>query len=291
MSRLALGTVQFGLAYGVANSGGQLPRKEAARILEFASSAGIDTLDTAIAYGESEGILGEIGINTFKVVTKIPPIPANISDVGGWVQGQIRSSLERLGVSSLYGVLLHRPADLTGAAGKKLVRALNQLQADEIVRKIGVSIYAPAELEYVFQEMAADIVQAPLNIIDRRLETSGWLKRLNDQSVEVHTRSAFLQGLLLMQRSAIPAKFERWSKIWEAWEQALAEKQISAISACLHYPMSLRSVSRVVVGVDSVSQLNAIVQSCSSPPPIDDFWDFMVKEDELLINPSKWTEL
>ena len=196
-----------------------------------------------------------------------------------------------MGITSLYGVLLHRSADLTSAVGKELVRTLNQLKADGVVQKIGVSIYAPAELHSVFQIMAADIVQAPLNVIDRRLETSGWLKRLNDQSVEVHTRSAFLQGLLLMQRSAIPAQFERWAKTWDVWERGLTERKVSAISACLYYPMSLRGVSRVVVGVDSVSQLSAIVRDSVSIPPIDDFMKGMISEDDLLINPSTWAGL
>jgi hypothetical protein len=91
MSRLALGTAQFGAPYGVANSGGPLSREEAIRIVQFASSAGIDTLDTAIAYGESERILGEIGVQQFKVVTKIPPVPASVSGVEEWVKAQTQN--------------------------------------------------------------------------------------------------------------------------------------------------------------------------------------------------------
>jgi aryl-alcohol dehydrogenase-like predicted oxidoreductase len=291
MKRLALGTVQFGLPYGIANSCGQVSRNDASRILKLAARAGIDMLDTAIAYGESERILGEIGVAPFKIVTKLPAVPRNTSDVQGWVQKQVQGSLSRLGVPSLYGLLLHRTADLMEENGAALVRSLHALKVSGVVKKIGASVYAPAELDGVFQMMQADIVQAPLNVVDRRLEASGWLKRLQDQSVEVQLRSAFLQGLLLMPRSAIPPKFERWSRTWDAWSRVQAEKNVSAAAACLAYPLSLDGMSRVVVGVDSVGQLESLVKEVEHIPRSGEAFAFMVSDDECLINPSRWGEL
>ena len=291
MSRLALGTVQFGLPYGIANASGQVSREEAGRILRYANSVGIDTIDTAIAYGESERVLGQIDVKPSKVITKIPALPVDILDVEGWVQTQVQGALFRLGIPSLYGILLHRAADLRGGMRKSLIRSLNTLKSTGVVQKIGASVYAPSELDDVFEAMPADIIQAPLNVIDRRLETSGWLRRLRDQSVEVHLRSTFLQGLLLMPRLAIPAKFERWSKIWDAWSRTLTNRKVSAISACLDYPLSLDGVSRVVVGVDSVAHLKSLVRESAAPQPFEDFSEFIISEDELLINPSRWGEL
>ena len=111
---LALGTVQFGLPYGVANISGQVSPKEIQLILATAKESGIDTIDTAIAYGDSEKSLGEVGVDGWNIVTKIPEIPLLDSnlDIRKWLRHNIKESLGRLNVTSIYGVLLHRPDQL-----------------------------------------------------------------------------------------------------------------------------------------------------------------------------------
>lgn len=289
--KLALGTAQFGLPYGIANqSKQQISREEAGRILALARESGIDTLDTAIAYGDSEACLGEIGTNGFKIVTKLPALPDGVTDIGAWVNAQIHASLCRLKVDSVYGLLLHRSEQLVGPQGRPMVQALERLKAEGVVQKIGVSIYAPQELDVITESCSIDLVQAPLNLIDRRLVTSGWLQRMNDCGIEIHVRSTFLQGLLLMSRTAIPAEFERWSGIWEAWHDGLSRSGTTATAACLQYPLSMPQISRVVVGVDNTAQLReliAIAETRSTPQD----WSALLCEDEQLINPSKWSTL
>ena len=290
MTKLALGTVQFGLPYGIANQGGQVSRAEARKILALARESGIDTLDTAIAYGDSEACLGDIGTQGFRLITKLPALPDPTIDIGVWVDEQLKASLSRLKVNTLYGLLLHRSEQLTGDGGQAMVKALARLKAEGRVEKIGVSIYAPQELDAVTKACAIDLVQTPLNLIDRRLVTSGWLQRLHDQGIEVHARSAFLQGLLLMPRAAIPAPFERWAHLWDTWHEYLAYNHISAIEACLRYPLSLPQIDRVVVGVDSPAQLRELIAVAQSPtsshagPAFD-------CEDENLLNPAQWSKL
>jgi aryl-alcohol dehydrogenase-like predicted oxidoreductase len=138
--------------------------------------------------------------------------------------------------------------------------------------------------------MAVDLVQAPLNLVDRRLEVSGWLSRLKQMGVEVHTRSAFLQGLLLIPRDKIPARFERWAHLWNAWAHGREELGVSPVAACLGYPLYHPEVDCVVVGVDSLSQLTELIKEASWEP-IPENWDFMAMEDERLLNPSRWSEL
>jgi aryl-alcohol dehydrogenase-like predicted oxidoreductase len=259
MQRLALGTAKFGLNYGVAKSRGQTVVAEVERILSAADIAGLDTLDTAIGYGDSEQVLGDIGFESFDIVTKLPALPKDQVDVIQWVEQQLEDSCERLKRPGLYAVLLHRPTDLLGAGGKALARSLQVLKEDRVVQKVGVSIYDPEELTPIEKILDIDLVQAPLNVVDRRLQTSGWLHRLKDSGVEIHARSVFLQGLLLMDRSDIPPKFERWSRLWDDWQHFLSEKGTNALSACLSYPLSLPEVDRVVVGVDSSQQLKDIV--------------------------------
>ena len=176
--RLALGTVQFGLPYGVANKSGQVSRAEAKLMVRLALENGIDTLDTAIAYGESEKCLGEIGVENFKLVTKLPSIPDGCLDISGWIHEQVTSSLLRLGVEKLYGFLLHKSEDLLGPDGPELYRALDSLKEKGLVKKIGVSIYSPNELESLKKDFSFDLIQAPFNLIDQRLLYSGWMKKL-----------------------------------------------------------------------------------------------------------------
>jgi len=289
-SKIALGTVQFGLPYGITNQYGQISPAEAVKILSLAKNAEIDVIDTAIEYGDSEQMLGNVGFEGFNVVTKLPALPIDRVNIAQWVTQQIARSRQRLKASNLYGVLLHRPADLLGDGGKALARSLETLKEAQVVQKVGVSIYGPDELAQVGDISNIDVVQAPLNVVDRRLQISGWLHRLKDSGVEIHTRSAFLQGLLLMDRRDIPPKFGRWSRRWDEWHQFLSQTGTSALVACLSYPLSLPEVDRVVVGVDSSQQLEDILSAAEG---VDHSIDtsFMVSSDKRLINPSHWSAL
>lgn len=286
--RLALGTVQFGLPYGIANQAGQVTRSSAKTMVRVAAENGIDTLDTAIAYGESEACLGELGTEGFKLVTKLPPVPGGCN-VSGWVQEQIDASLARLGVRAVYGLLLHRPEQLLETHGKALFQTLQGLKEAGQVQKVGVSIYSPDELEALTPRYRFDLVQAPFNLVDRRLHTTGWLQRLKRESVEIHTRSAFLQGLLLMPPATLPIKFASWSGLWRKWHTWLARHNVSAVQASLAFPLSFPEIDRVVVGADSVSQLEQIISAASSVAPMD-FPDLQCDADEL-INPARWPRL
>ena len=133
-------------------------------------------------------------------------------------------------------------------------------------------------------------MQAPLNIIDRRLVESGWLSRLHSEEIEIHTRSVFLQGLLLMPRNKIPKIFDRWSAVWDQWSLALEKNNLSATEVCLLYPLSLPEIDHIVVGVDNVDQLSNIIEKSKSQQSQID-WSFMISEDQSLINPTNWNIL
>lgn len=289
MSRLALGTVQFGLPYGISNQEGQVTRSDAKAMLQLAAANGIDTLDTAIAYGESETCLGEVGVQDFKLVTKLPAVPVDCVEVQNWVQKQLDASLARLNVKGVYGLLLHSPEQLSGVGGKALYRSLQGLKETGQVQKIGISIYNPGELEELTAKYHFDLVQVPFSLVDRRLHTSGWLQRLKNKGVEVHTRSVFLQGLLLMPQASIPHKFTPWSDLWSNWHNWLSHHDISAVQACLAYPLSFPEVDCVVVGADSKRQLEQIIDAASSVVP--DHMPDLRCEDENLINPAHWPRL
>lgn len=286
MSRLALGTAQFGLKYGVANEGGQVGPDVVAAILARAAAANVDTLDTAIAYGNSEMVLGEAGVGAWHVITKLPGLPADVEDLGSWVVGRMRESAERLRVARIEAVLLHRPADLLGARGAEYLEALAQLKRTGLARAVGVSIYEPAECEALWRVWKPDIVQAPCNVLDRRLQTSGWLARFAAEGVRLHVRSVFLQGLLLMAPARRPAWFDRWRPLLDRWAAWCAASGQSPLAASVAFVNSLPHVERYVVGVETVAQLEEILGADMRGPmnvPED-----LSSEDPELLNPSRW---
>jgi aryl-alcohol dehydrogenase-like predicted oxidoreductase len=285
--KIALGTAQFGLGYGIANTMGQLAQDEGRRVIALARSHGIDTLDTAIAYGESECSLGRIGVDDWKVVTKLPAIPVNCVDVTGWVRSQAEGSLRRLGVGRLYALLLHRPSQLLDHHGPQIFAGMQRLVAEGLVQKIGISIYDPSELGPLFERWHFDLVQAPFNVLDRRLLISGWGSWLKDRGVELHARSAFLQGLLLIPAVSRPAWFRQWDALWMLWDRWLSECGLTPVQACLRTALAVPEIDHVVVGVDSEAHLSEVLEAANGPPPP---WAAAPQIDDLtLLNPAKWT--
>lgn len=287
--KLALGTVQFGMRYGVANSVGQVSEAAAEAILKQASLLGVNMLDTAIAYGSSEEVLGKFAQTDQNIVTKLSAVPETERDPKNWIIGQFDGSLERLRVSRIYGLLLHRPDQLLGPNGAEIYDALAELKARGSVQKIGVSIYSPDELEPLLERYNFDLVQATLSILDRRILETGWAGRLKENGIELHTRSAFLQGLLLMPKDQRPVRFERWKSIWEEWDQWLSDTGLSPLQACMRFTVQQPLVDRVVIGVDSTAQLLEIVGALDGI--IKKLPKFEDLSDTRLINPATWNQL
>jgi aryl-alcohol dehydrogenase-like predicted oxidoreductase len=290
MSRLALGAAQFGMVYGIGNTSGQVSQNEVIDILKQANAKGIYTIDTAIAYGNSEQVLGLAGISDWKVVTKLPPLTDKVNDVTKWVDEQVNGSLNRLKIPKLYGLLMHRPEDLLGEHRNSFLKVFEDLKAQGKVQKTGISIYEPSQLDEFDGMFQIDLVQSPLNLFDQRLILSGWLARLQESGIEVHARSAFLQGLLLMTATERPRKFDRWSNVWQAWESWLNHTGMSPLQACLKFVLSVSGVSSVIVGVESTTQLKEILNNIQSDGlPLMPVWPMPL--DEELINPSLWNKL
>lgn len=284
--KIALGTVQFGQRYGVSNSRGQVPVSEVIDILNSAQSCGADTIDTAASYGTSEEVLGEIGVEKWRVISKLPPLPAYKVDVEQWVRDQIHGSLHRLRLESLDGMLLHRPSDLLGNEGDAYRIALRDAKSAGLIKSVGVSIYRPEELDAICAQWRPDLIQAPCSILDRRLIQSGWLQRLQKMGVRVHVRSAFLQGLLLMRADRLPAYFAPWSNLLDRWAKWCEKQNITPLQGALGYVSSLPGIERVVLGVDSLAQFHDISQAITTTvatAPQD-----LACDDLDLIEPYRW---
>ena len=285
-SRLMLGTVQFGLNYGIAATGERMSFEVAFSILNYATESGVSTLDTAMSYGDSETRLGEMNVEQWRVVSKLPNLPDDCENVTNWVESSVHRSLERLGILSMDGLLLHRPQDLLSPHGEELYSAIECLRKQELVNKIGISIYNPSELDSLIRGFKIDIVQAPFNIVDRRLQSSGWLKQLKNEGIEVHARSVFLQGLLLLSSTKQIQKFGRWEALWKSLEQWLIESNLTPLQACLGFVLANRHIDKVLVGVDTVKQLKEII-SIAEPLQLD-VPELFSSDDIDLVNPSRW---
>ena len=287
ISKLALGSANFGLDYGVANNSGKISDSELSEILLFAQEASIEVVDTAQAYGDSEARIGSLcGDAHFNFVTKIGAGFSNQSfDYN--IFSSVKQSCRRLNQSRLYAVMLHRPEVLLGSQGREVVRELQILKEKGIASKVGVSIYSTEILTALSRVCELDIVQVPFNLFDQRILSSGWSDKLKSAGVEIHTRSVFLQGLLLMQRSRLPKYFSKyWPAHFQAWYEFLDYNGADALEVALRFALHQDWIDRIVVGVDSVSQLKSLVEIENALGPID--FPLLGCDDPNLINPSKW---
>jgi len=285
--KISIGTVQFGLDYGISNDKGQTSKQEVQKILNFAKQKNICALDTAAGYGESEKVLGSIGVSGFQIVTKMPPLGDSKINIKKFISGNFKRSLQRLNLDSLYGVLLHNPADLFGRNGPIIFKLLEFFRQEGFVEKIGISSYNPETVEKIIDNFEIDLVQGPLNIFDKRFISSGVLDRLSSSNIEFHSRSSFLQGLLLMDRDSMPIYFAKWANLFSSFKNVLKELDITPLEACVAYSLSIKNVNKVIFGIESLSQLHEIFRA--STVDIDtSIFNHLENDDPMLINPSLW---
>jgi aryl-alcohol dehydrogenase-like predicted oxidoreductase len=252
---LALGTAQFGLAYGVAGRNAPVPENEVRDILARASSLGIHVLDTAADYGQIESRIVDLAVDrVFKIVTKLSTMPKgmNPKEAENWVGSALQQAGERLG-NSLYAVLFHRAEDLLeygGAAWEECMR----WGSDRGI-KFGVSCYDPVTLSRVCEQFPITISQLPVNAFDQRLRTQLTLVR---RDLEIHSRSAFLQGLLLMPEADAVQRLPSAAAGLGRWHAWCRERGMAPLVAALAIVKGMPDVSHCVVGVDRLEHLDAI---------------------------------
>jgi aryl-alcohol dehydrogenase-like predicted oxidoreductase len=286
---IVLGTAQFGLDYGIANQSGQVPAAEVKKIIHLAAKCQINMLDTAMAYGESESVLGKTDISSWQVISKLPAVPENCPDVLAWVERSVDTSLKNLNINKLDSLLLHRPTQLLEPIGKRLAEALCKIQASARVSRLGLSIYNFNELSLLINRLPCNVIQAPFSIFDQRLVQTGWGARLRNSGIEVHARSIFLQGLLLMPFNKRPAVFQRWSQTFAEWERWLEHACVAPLEACLRFALNSKDIDKVVVGIDSLNQLEQLLNI--DHRPLQDLPRWQIPPSIDLLDPSRWNTL
>lgn len=288
INKLGLGTVQWGLRYGLSNQHGITTPETVTTLLNEARHYGIEILDTASLYGESETVLGTNPLEGFKVVTKTPSFATlHISDIEvNQLNETFQKSLDLLQCKKTYGLLIHHAENILISGGDKLLTAMMQLKEKGLVEKIGVSVYDSMQVDAVMRKFTPDLIQLPLSVMDQRMLTSGHLELLKNEDVEIHVRSVFLQGLLLMPLENIPAFFEPVRPLLTRWHAVTQEQGLTVNQAALSFVRDIPYIDTVLVGLDNLAQL----RSC--------FDDYRMKinfdatglscNNPIFLNPSLW---
>lgn len=283
--KIGLGTAQLGSEYGVSNRFGPPDVDETRAILRRAHQVGIRTVDTAPVYGRAEARLGELAPrpNRFRIVTKLAPRGRR----RGPVRGCVTTSLERLGTDAVAALLLHDASELLAPDGEALFAELVALREQGCVHKLGVSVYERAVLERVLERFPIELVQVPVSVFDQRLVADGTLRELHARGIEVHARSVFLQGALLLEPEDLPAGLAELADPLLRLRRALVELERSPLEAALGFALGLEDVDVVVCGVARQRELDELV--VASRKPIDPMLleDFALR-DERLLDPSRW---
>ena len=291
-SKIGLGTVQWGLEYGISNVNGITPHAEARKILKNARHCGINTIDTAYDYGIAEKVLGVNDISGFMVCTKIPSAKGIDTEEGikKHFESYLNSSLKNLKKDRVEYLLLHDCNDLLGNHHRKVAFMMNEYKNTGKAIKVGFSAYSSDQIKSAIKNFAPDIVQVPFSILDRRLLESGILKELKDRDIEVHARSIFLQGLLLMKPTELDRYFDPFLSQIRSWHELCRKQNAKPLDLALYYAVSQHSIDKCIIGISTLDQLKEAINSLKNNR-------FDIDPHELtklgqmpkgLLNPSLW---
>ena len=281
--KLAIGTVQFGLNYGINNQKGIPTDYEISSILKHAKANGINMLDSASAYGNAELKIGELSSDEFKIVSKF----SNVIGENELIN-QLKNTLDALKQDTIYAYLAHNADDLIN--NPCLWQQLLLQKQKGYIGKIGFPLYKPEQLEVLLKlEMIPDIVQLPYSLLDRKFET--YFENLKSLGVEVHVRSVFLQGLYFIELNKLPVKLKSLSNELSQLNVICLENNISIGSLSLNFVNNNPQIDKVVIGVDSLDHLINNLDFLNESKNINDLTE-KVKSIKIqsfeMLNPANW---
>lgn len=284
--KLILGTVQFGMKYGINNSLGQPKQEEVHNILNAAYEAGISFLDTASAYGNAEELIGNFHLKNkakrFKIITKFH---CHVKEEATSI---ISSALERVEVEHIDIFLFHSFDEYLNKP--ELIKTLKEKREKGLIGKIGVSIYSNEEIEQVLSDRDIEVIQVPFNLLDNENQRGDILRKAKDHGKTIHTRSTFLQGLFFKSTNELPFYFNPIKSGLEKIKSIAQSSKISLPELALGYALSKYYIDGVLIGVDSVGQLNSNIKAAekSLPEEVILAVDEILISDQSLLHPSNW---
>ena len=282
--KIIIGTAQIGMRYGVAG-GGDFNQKKVDNLLKLAICNNINSIDTAPGYGDAHLKIGKSAVKNLNIITKLPKLNLKTNPYKN-IKNNVKNYLTTLNCKKLYCLLLHNPSDILSSYGKNIYLALKRLKEEGLIEKFGVSTYELGELNSIVDNFKIDIVQHPVNILDRRLEKSGTLKKLNIQGIEVHCRSVFLQGLLLLNLEKIDLKFHPFKKDLLKIHNFSMKSQKTIQEICLNYVLNIKNISKIIVGIDNEKQLKELIKIIENKEVIN-IPEFKISNKNIL-DPRSW---
>jgi aryl-alcohol dehydrogenase-like predicted oxidoreductase len=296
MNKLVLGTVQFGLDYGINNFNGKPTREKSLAMLDFAYEKGVRIFDTASAYGDAEEILGEFmksrGLtDKIKVITKLKPniVEESEGDPYDIILENLTLSLKKLNREYVDGYLFHTPAYIRN---KKLVDCFSKLKDQGLVKNIGVSIYEEDDALYATKLDVVDYIQVPYSILDQRLNKTDFFKLAKENNKTVFARSAFLQGLFFMPENKIPEHLSKVKDYFKDLDEIIAKYGLSRQQIALLFSYQNKNIDHVVFGVDTLEQLKEDVEivekNIDCEKCIEELKERFISIEKQIIFPSLW---
>lgn len=287
-SKLILGTVQFGLHYGVNNTEGKPSKENIKSILDSAYNSGIQLLDTAEAYGDSQNTIGEYhnnSTNKFNVITKFS---SNTEGFSLNIIERVYNNLKILDVDKLYCYMFHSFDDFNKYF-EKYRKDLLILKRDGIINNIGVSLYSNDELESVLKFNEITLVQLPFNLLDNNNKRGNIIKKAKAKGIEIHTRSAFLQGLFFKNTSELKIKIKPLGPYLNLLND-LCDEHYKMNDLALNYVCNQKNIDKVLIGVDNVHQLesNILSEKKNIKKELTNNIEAIDVEETKLLNPSNW---
>jgi aryl-alcohol dehydrogenase-like predicted oxidoreductase len=293
--KLGIGTAQFGLDYGLSNTSGQTSLKEVRSILKVATKNGVDVLDTAYFYGDSESVIGRClpEQNRFRIITKTPSFKKNrySADDGNIIKKAFCESLKRLKLSSVAGLLIQDAYNVLAEGGEFLYEGMLELKYKGLVEKIGFSVYNGEQIDKLLDLYDFELIQVPVNVLDQRLIKGGELKKLKNKDIEIHARSIFLQGLLLMEPDNLHSFFDPIKPVINKYRSFVISRGLTPVEGAINFVASVPEIDYIIVGVNTATQLRANLDGFKSTlkdrMPLENFSMFSLEESRY-INPSLW---
>ncbi len=278
--KIILGSAQFGFGYGITNKS-RISKINIHKIMKLIKNTNIKFIDTAQAYGSSEKILGNYKSDNLKIVTKIK------IERGFDLIKKVKLSLKRLKVNKIYALIIHNPNFLNSKNLVNLKKQIDILKQNKIIQKFGISVYNINEFTRLKNKLKIDILQIPLSIFDRRFLKNNFLDNIKKKKIEIHARSVFLQGILLLNQEEVPKKFSKWKKIWLKWDKLTNRDKLEKMNACLSFILNLKQIDKLIIGVNSFEQLKEIIYKFQYKKKYSKISSFT--NDINLINPTLWS--
>jgi aryl-alcohol dehydrogenase-like predicted oxidoreductase len=258
-NRLALGAAQWGLDYGIANRTGRPDDGAVAEILAVAKAAGVNTIDTAKAYGDSEAVIGRLvgDDDGWKIGTKLAPDlfagAPSPAEAAQRTRASLDSSLRTLRRDTLDSVLLHRWTE-DGPVLAAVLDVLAEARERKTLVRAGASVLTPAEGAAAWASQRIQQIQCPAHLLDSRFPLTG------REGVAVHTRSAFFQGVAFLDPERLPPHLEPIRALLEQLQDLGRALHQPPATLWLAHALSLPT-ARVVVGCERPEQLAANLEA------------------------------